>query len=233
MNRFRSWIQSALDAFHATRLSRRALRTITQQLDLQLGCRVLVAGREPLELARYFARLGSTTTAFMQNGRRRPARIPADQPITCSFGDAQVAVPFPPRCFDAVILTDESAFGGNGNGPLSSAATANLLGCLKPGGRLGVIQNNLSETSAKAHRPECIEHLFAAFQLETNIISLAAKPRNRGSRSSGAVLLTVDVEPDHSRSRVDWLQSAVSPPINEKCCPLCRVERKNELPAAA
>jgi SAM-dependent methyltransferase len=197
-------------------LPKRVIRYLLESPGMAVGNSILDAGCGGGELSWYLACLGFQVTGFDECPEHIAAARRSTPRADFSCG-ASLSLPFPQHRFDLVLVRGLNVYGGSLYSLGSLQTTAQLLSCVKPGGRLVILEHRDTTASgvAEGHGEECLsKHLdgfagnVSAVDLQDPMIQpgvlktwLMRKPR------AGYVAATIEI-PEEPIERSEWLRMA-------------------------
>jgi SAM-dependent methyltransferase len=185
---------------------------------LGVGSSILDAGCGRGELASYLSYLGFKVTGYDES----PEQVAAARRSTPGvdfFGGSSAAIPFSMNSFDLVVVRDLAAYSDSLLSRGSLRTTAQLLACVRPGGRLVFLEQHAVETSnnTDGHSADCYYRHLEGFPGEANVAVIGESPTDLASWKA---LLSHGRRAEHlvaafgcsatCYSREDWLRFADS-----------------------
>lgn len=197
-------------------LPRRAIRYLLESPGLAVGSSILDAGCGSGELAWYLACLGFQVTGFDECPEHIAAARRSATTADFSCG-ASLSIPFPQHRFDLVLVRQLNVYSGSLYSLGSLQTTAQLLSCVKPGGRLVILEHRdtTAAGAAEGHGEECLQKHLDGFTGEVSTVDLQDPAIQPGVLKTwlvrrpraGFVAASIEI-PEEPIHRSEWLRMA-------------------------
>jgi len=199
-----------------TGIPRSVLRHLIASPPLSVGSSILDAGCGKGELAGYLARLGFEVAGLDDSPESITAARRLRRNVEFHCGSA-AAVPFPVHQFDLVLVRRLATHRGSLFSNAALRATAQLLSCVRPGGRLVLLErtqmNDVGDVSG--HGEYCVSRHLGCFLGHVHVGGFRdTAPQHSGwkywlERAERAAYLVATLEcPPEPHSRIEWLRMA-------------------------